>query len=503
MNFKKSNIVNLICLCYLTSTPSFAEEFSFDDKRVKKPESLVLFQAKDQMIYGINSFSDETKAQLERAISTSQFSAKKNEIIELLAPVWVEAERILLVGLGDKTLTAYEVNQLGGKIGNRFSKLDKQNIALVTTGMPDGADFSAELAHGIELNSYRFDRYKKTDFKSKHYHFQVEDSQLAKKINQNFKAIEEGVFLARDLTNTPASDMYPAAFVEQAIRLKEYGVKLVVLNVKDLKKLNMNALVGVGVGSEHEPKLLVAHWKGSKDQPIALVGKGITFDSGGYNIKANNKSMAHMKSDMAGAATILGTIKAMAMQNASVNVVAIMPLAENMVSERAQRPGDVVQTAQGLTVEITNTDAEGRLILSDGLWYAREQYQPKMIVDVATLTGAKYRALGREYAGIFSDSETMVTDLTYAGKQVGEKLWRLPLAASYAKQLESDIADLKNTGDTAGASTAAMFLKRFVGDSDWVHIDIAGNALTPKDTDLAAAGATGYGVRLLSYWLTK
>ena len=208
---------------------------------------------------------------------------------------------------------------------------------------------------------------------------------------------------------------------------------------------------------------------------------------------------------MAGAATVLGTIKAMALQKAPVNVVAIMPMAENMISGHAMIPGDVIKTAQGLTVEVLNTDAEGRLVLADGLWYARENYKPSIIVDVATLTGSKVGALGSVYAGLFTDSETLVQQLTYAGQQVGEKVWRLPLDQAYDDELKSTIADLKNTGKegSAGASSAAMFLKRFAGEQPWAHLDIAGNALTATDTAVVPAGATGYGVRLLSTWLTQ
>lgn len=251
--------------------------------------------------------------------------------------------------------------------------------------------------------------------------------------------------------------------------------------------------------------MVVAHWPGSKEAPIALVGKGITFDSGGYNIKATGTSIARMKSDMAGAATVLGTVKAMAIQKAPVNLVAIMPMAENMVSGHAMIPGDVIKTAQGLTVEVLNTDAEGRLVLADGLWYARENYRPSIIVDVATLTGSKVGALGSVYAGLFTDFEPLVQQLTFAGQQVGEKVWRLPLDQAYDDELKSTIADLKNTGKegSAGASSAAMFLKRFAGEQPWAHLDIAGNALTATDTAVVPAGATGYGVRLLSTWLTQ
>ncbi|MGB1297600.1 MAG: leucyl aminopeptidase family protein, partial [Psychrobium sp.] len=268
---------------------------------------------------------------------------------------------------------------------------------------------------------------------------------------------------------------------------------------KQIKKMGMGALYAVGKGSSEGSRLVVAHWKGSDDAPVALVGKGITFDSGGYNVKTGS-SIANMKSDMAGAAAVLGTVKAMALQKAPVNVVAVMGMAANMVSENSVAPGDIVMTAEGKSVEILNTDAEGRLVLSDSLWYARKNFEPKVMVDVATLTGSKIRAVGNRYTGLFSNDEELVTQLTASGDIVGEKLWRLPLA--YGDMLKSPVADLRNIGKGGpGATTAAMFLKEFTGDTRWAHLDIAGNALTASDKGVTQAGGTGHGVRLLSHWI--
>ena len=352
----------------------------------------------------------------------------------MLAPIGTQAERLLLLGLGDAELTPGETALLGGKLSNHLEAVKQPKVAVWAADIPNSQGFIAELTQGISLASYRYRDFTAKPRTEKQYHFAVAEPKVAETNHLKSAAIADGVALARDLTNKPAAELYPESFADAAKELKRLGVKVKVLEPKDLAKLNMGALLAVGKGSERGPRLVVAHWQGSDDAPVALVGKGITFDSGGYNIKATGTSIARMKSDMAGAATVLGTVKAMAASKAPVNLVGIMPLAENMVSGRAMIPGDVIKTAQGLTVEVLNTDAEGRLVLADGLWYAREKYQPQVIVDVATLTGSKVRALGVEYAGLFSDSEPLVQQLTYAGQQVGESCgacrWIRPTAKS-------------------------------------------------------------------------
>ncbi|QDF66106.1 leucyl aminopeptidase [Shewanella sp. SNU WT4] len=500
-NYKKSLLA--LSLSLLISPNLLAETFSFGKKG--EAQSLVLFQTASSPVYSFTQLPQSTQDQLIKAMAAAEFKGAKGQIVELLAPVGVETDRIVVLGLGGDELNIGNIQALGGKLQQQLAKLPKQQVQLLVDDIPNEAQFAANLAHGIELSSYRFERYKPSTAAVKHYHF-VSDDTKARDTHSQLQAVEAGVFLARDLTNTSAGDLYPESFAAAAQELKKLGVKVTVLDESSLMKSNMGALLSVGKGSDRGPRLVVAHWQGSNDAPVALVGKGITFDSGGYNIKATGTSISHMKSDMAGAATILGTVKAMALQKAPVNVVAIMPMAENMISGNALRPGDVVATAAGKTVEVMNTDAEGRLVLADAIWYAQDRYQPRVIVDIATLTGAKVGALGREFAGIFSDSDQYVNELTFAGSQVGERLWRLPLDSSFGAELESQIADLKNTGaeGSAGASSAAMFLKAFVNDGqDWVHLDIAGNALTSKPLAVAPVGATGYGVRLLSYWLTQ
>lgn len=506
MKNKNKFILNIMVLASLNSLNVNAETFSFHVRNSLNSDTLVLFQNADTTIYSIDVLPQSTQDQLNLATSDNSFSGKQGEILEVLVPSEIDAKRVLLVGLGDITkLTPSDINTIGGNIAAKLETVPQANVHVLTQGLTTIPLFASELAHGIELRSYRYTQFKTRNNTEKNYQITVDDLNANQKHHKNLQAIEAGVFLARDLTNAPAGIMSPENFANEARKLKALDVKVTVLEAKDIERLQLGALAAVGKGSERPPKLVVAHWSGSKEAPIALVGKGITFDSGGYNIKATGTSIARMKSDMAGAATVLGTIKAMAIQKAPINLVAIMPMAENMVSGHAMLPGDVIKTAQGLTVEVLNTDGEGRLVLADGLWYARENYKPSIIVDVATLTGSKVNALGSVYAGLFTDSEPLVQQLTYAGQQVGEKVWRLPLDQAYDDELKSTIADLKNTGKegSAGASSAAMFLKHFAGKQPWAHLDIAGNALTATDTAIAPAGATGYGVRLLSSWLTQ
>lgn len=499
-------LISLMALAGLNSLNAHAESFSFDTRHSLNADTLVLFHSADSTTYSLDFLPQSTQDQLTLAVADNIFSGKRGEILEILVPSEIDAKRVLLVGIGDtKTLTPGEINTLGGNITAKLETVPQASVRVLTQGISHSPLFAAELAHGIELRSYRYTQFKASNRVEKNYHIGVDDLSLNQKHHKNLQAVEAGVFLARDLTNAPAGNLYPDSFANEARKLKSLGVKVTVLEAKEIERLKLGALAAVGKGSVRPPKLVVAHWPGSKQAPIALVGKGITFDSGGYNIKATGTSIARMKSDMAGAATVLGTVKAMAIQKAPVNLVAIMPMAENMVSGHAMIPGDVITTAQGLTVEVLNTDGEGRLVLADGLWYAREHYRPSVIIDVATLTGSKVTALGSVYAGLFTDSEPLVQQLTFAGQQVGEKVWRLPLDQAYDDELTSTIADLKNTGKegSAGASAAAMFLKRFAGEQPWAHLDIAGHALTATDTAVVPAGATGYGVRLLSTWLTQ
>ncbi|MCH2086437.1 MAG: leucyl aminopeptidase [Pseudoalteromonas sp.] len=501
---KIAHSLSAIALGLTLATQVNAAEFTFAKSIKPNDNTLVLFLDTDSQVANFNYLKPETQTHLNKVIEFSDFKAGYGKTLEVIAPNGSDHQRILLVGLGEQPkLDAAKMAKLGGNVHAKLQSAKQANVSLDFSELKDSAinaKYAAEFAHGANLRDHRFEQYKKEqDSHVVNYTLDVENLDQAVKTHKLLQSIEKGVFLARDLTSEVATEMTPVDFAKAAKELKKLGVKITVLEPKQIKKLGMGALEAVGRGSEEGARLVVAHYQGNKNTPIALVGKGITFDSGGYSLKTG-ASIARMKSDMAGAAAVLGTVKAMALAKADTNVVAVMGMAANMVSQFAVAPGDVVRTAEGLSVEIVNTDAEGRLVLSDAMWYARDKYKPSIMVDVATLTGSKIRAVGNEYAAVFSDDDTLVEQLTIAGKQVNENLWRLPLG--YEDALKSDIADLKNIGSHGpGATTAASFLQNFAGDTRWVHIDIAGNALNSKAKDELAEGGTGYGVRLLSNWL--
>ncbi|MBC7007644.1 leucyl aminopeptidase [Pseudoalteromonas sp. BZK2] len=501
---KIAHSLSAIALGLTLATQVNAAEFTFAKSIKPNDNTLVLFLDTDSQVANFNYLKPETQTHLNKVIEFSDFKAGYGKTLEVIAPNGSDHQRILLVGLGEQPkLDAAKMAKLGGNVHAKLQSAKQANVSLDFSELKDSAinaKYAAEFAHGANLRDHRFEQYKKEqDSHVVNYTLDVENLDQAVETHKLLQSIEKGVFLARDLTSEVATEMTPVDFAKAAKELKKLGVKITVLEPKQIKKLGMGALEAVGRGSEEGARLVVAHYQGNKNTPIALVGKGITFDSGGYSLKTG-ASIARMKSDMAGAAAVLGTVKAMALAKADTNVVAVMGMAANMVSQFAVAPGDVVRTAEGLSVEIVNTDAEGRLVLSDAMWYARDKYKPSIMVDVATLTGSKVRAVGNEYAAVFSDDDTLVEQLTVAGKQVNENLWRLPLG--YEDALKSDIADLKNIGSHGpGATTAASFLQNFAGDTRWVHIDIAGNALNSKAKDELAEGGTGYGVRLLSNWL--
>jgi leucyl aminopeptidase len=491
---KKSLIT--LALSATIAMPVAAEQFTFSANKTSDADTLVVFKHQKQ---SNDTFANYPfSAQLAEAIEANEFTGKFASKLEVLAPQNSIYKRVIVIGLGeDESLEQAELTKLGGQLSGM---LEKKYIENITIDAPSfDSNNVALLAHGISLRAYRFDKYQKEKRDEKSYTFITKQIKEAQTHYQHYANIEKGVFLARDLTSEVATEMTPVDFANEAKKLKKLGVKVSILTPKEMKKLGMGALEAVGRGSSQGSRLVIAHYKGSDDAPIALVGKGITFDSGGYSIKTGS-SIARMKSDMAGAAAALGTVKALALNEAKVNVVAVMGMAANMVSETSVAPGDVVRTAAGHSVEILNTDAEGRLVLSDALWYARTEYTPKVMVDIATLTGSKVRAVGNRYAAVFSDDDALVESLTVAGKQVNENLWRLPLG--YKDMLKSPIADFANIGSGGpGATTAATFLQQFVGDTKWAHIDIAGNALASKNKDEVPKGGTGYSVRLLTQWI--
>ena len=358
------------------------------------------------------------------------------------------------------------------------------------------------------MRSYRFDKYFTKTPKDKlptlrKMTVAVDDAKKAQRAFGRFDAVSKGVFLARNLVTEPANVIYPETLAAECVKLTELGVKVEVLGVKELTKLGMGSLLGVGQGSEKSSRVVVMHYKGNasaKDKrPVAFVGKGVTFDTGGISIKPAG-GMEDMKYDMAGSAAVIGTICALAARKAKVNAVGVVGLVENMPSGNAQRPGDVVTSMSGQTIEVINTDAEGRLVLCDLLTYTQEKLKPRAMVNLATLTGAIVMALGNEHAGLFSNNDDLSQQLLTAGLAVEEKLWRFPMTEAYDKQLNSDIADMKNASNerVPGSIFGAQFLARFVDKKvPWAHLDIAGMAWTRRDLPACPKGATAYGVRLL------
>jgi len=453
-----------------------------------------------------------TSGALGRALAVSRFKGSKGEVLEVLAPQGVKNSRILLVGVGKpKDVTDLAMEEIGGAVLGQLNGVGEKQGTLVIDKLPGdkapGAARAARVAYGALLRSYRFDRYRTKEKPEKKpsltkFDILVDDPKAAKSGFGPLEKIAAGVFFTRDLVSEPANVIFPKSFVAEAKQLAKLGVKVTVLGEAEMKKLGMGSLLGVGQGSDRESQLLVLEWNGTaatkKTPPLAIVGKGVTFDTGGISIKPAS-GMEDMKWDMGGAGVVVGLMRALAARKAKANVVGICGLVENMPSSTAQRPGDIVTSMSGQTIEVINTDAEGRLVLADALWYVQDEFKPKAIVDLATLTGAIIVALGHEHAGLFSNDDELSGQLVSAGGSVGEALWRLPLGAEYDKQIDSDAADMKNVGNrSAGSITAAQFLQRFIkDDTPWAHLDIAGVTWSSKDKPTVPKGGTGFGVRLL------
>ncbi|MFN0043965.1 MAG: leucyl aminopeptidase [Alphaproteobacteria bacterium] len=446
---------------------------------------------------------------LGRAMSAAGFKGKKDEVRDILAPAGGKLDRVLLAGLGKaEKLDGMAAENLGGSIYAALAKgADEAAVAVdPVDGSPlRASEIAAHVAMGARLRSYRFDKYRTKEKKEdkprlKRLKILVSDPSAAKRAYLSLAAIADGIVLARDLVSEPPNILYPDALARHAKLLSKMGVDVEIFDELRMAKLGMGALLGVGQGSVHQPRLVVMQWRGSKKrdgQPIAFVGKGVTFDTGGISIKPAN-NMWDMKWDMAGAGTVIGLMRALAGRKARANVVGVCALVENMPSGTAQRPGDIVKSMSGQTIEVLNTDAEGRLILADALWYAQDRFKPRFMVNLATLTGAVIVALGHTHAGLFSNNDELSDRLIASGKATGELLWRLPLSEAYDKLIDSDVADVKNIGDgSAGSITGAQFIQRFVNDVPWAHLDIAGTAWSKKDVPTVPKGATAFGVRML------
>jgi leucyl aminopeptidase len=449
-----------------------------------------------------------TGGALSAAMKADKHTGQSGTTLSVYAPPRSKLTTVVVVGLGKaKDMTAQSIEEAGAKLYDALSQEPRVTIVLddIKNAAVDGGDVAAALVSGAVLKSYRFDKYRTTEkasAKPKLNSIAVASNAFAEaraayKVRE---AVNAGVLLTRDLVSEPPNVLNPVTFAERAKALAGDGLKVKVIGRKDMEKMGMGALLGVSLGSITEPKMVVFEWNGAgKDDPtVAFVGKGVTFDSGGISLKPG-AGMWDMKWDMGGAGVVTGLFKALAGRKAKVNAVGILGLVENMPDAKAQRPGDVVTSADGQTIEVLNTDAEGRLVLADALWYVQEHHKPDTIVDLATLTGAIIAALGPHYAGLFSNDDDLSSQLQAAGQGVNERLWRMPVGPEYDKMINSPIADMKNLGGKyAGATTAAQFLQRFIRKGTaWAHLDIAGVTWGEGPTALAPKGGTGYGVRLL------
>lgn len=483
-------------------------EISFSDLALPTSGALALPEFADTARSDFFAAVDKaTDGALTRAAEAASFTFKRGSTCVVLAP-GAKLERVVLVGLGDKdSLTETAAEQAGGAAAQM---LTMHAQGAISTAALD-PKLAVHVALGASLGLYRFDRYRTTekkDDKPKLASLAIltKDVAGAKAAWAGWEAVAKGVTLTRDLVSEPANVLTPAEFAKRTEELKKLGVEVEVFDVPALEKLKFGSMLGVAQGSDNPPRMVVMRWNGAGDDsaPLAFVGKGVTFDSGGISIKPA-AGMEDMKWDMAGAGVVTGLMAALAGRKAKVNAVGLIGVVENMVSGNAQRPGDVVRSASGQTIEVLNTDAEGRLVLADVLWYARETFSPRYMVDLATLTGAIIVGLGHEYAGLFSNDDTLSAKLTEAGSATEEKLWRMPMGEEYDKQLKSDIADMKNIGGgrAGGSITAAQFLKRFVGETPWAHLDIAGVAWATKAKNGSPKGASGFGVRLLDRFVRQ
>jgi leucyl aminopeptidase len=489
-------------------------KIAFAEPSAPKTGSLIVGVLDDRKLTAsAQQIDQQSGGMVTRAMAASKFKGRSDDVLNILAPTGLDLGRIILIGLGKAAaLDATAWQNAGGKIVAQLNSVG-ETAAQVEIDQIDGAkisaaDAAAELAYGARLRSYRFDKYRtkeKAEQKPtlKALTIAVDAPGDAKRKFAPLDQVADAVFFTRDIVSEPANIIYPETLADRARELEELGVEIDVLGRKEMRKLGMGALLGVGQGSEHPPRLLVMQWNGAPDakdqRPIAFVGKGVTFDTGGISIKPAG-GMEDMKWDMAGAGVVIGLIRALAGRKAKVNAVGIGGLVENMPSGTAQRPGDIVTSMSGQTIEVLNTDAEGRLVLADALWYCQDHFKPRFMIDLATLTGAIIVALGSEYAGMYASDDKLAKQLVAAGDAVGEKLWRMPLHDNYDRMMDSDAADVKNIsgGRDAGSITAAQFLKRFTNGVPWAHLDIAGTTWSKKDAATVPKGATSFGVRLLN-----
>ena len=468
-------------------------------KYTKTTQNLILFVDEKFNISSLRKYFKLNEFNQLSDLIKSKNLKKKILIFELNSK-----KKIFLISIDKKLLNNDFVN-LGAKFFDAIKELSQMEYHLNTDSLDKinkTSNIAGNFLHGLKLKSYLFQKYKTKKINKKISIFVSGKYKPSLKDQLKFKAIEEGSFLTRDLVSEPGNILHPDEYVKRLSLLKNIGLKITIFDEKKLKKLGMNTLLGVGQGSIRGSYLVTMEWNGLKDKskPLAFVGKGVCFDTGGISLKPA-KFMEDMTYDMAGSAVVVGLMKSLALRKAKVNAVGVVGLVENMPGGNAQRPGDIVKSYSGKTVEILNTDAEGRLVLADALTYTEKKFKPKFIVDLATLTGAIIVSLGSEYAGLFSNDEKLSKQLIEAGEKVEEKVWRMPLNKNFDKLIDSKNADMQNINYVggAGSTTAAQFLQRFIlNKTPWAHLDIAGMAFSKYGGALNSGGATGYGVRLLN-----
>ncbi len=483
-------------------------EISFSATRPSGDYALVLpVGGKDQ---GALTTLGDQAAGIRAALARQRFEGEAGTAAELFIDDAGAVRRLLVVGTGAGTSPGDAAEKLGGTVAARLLLSGETRAIIDLTGRNYDADSAARLALATALRAWRYDRYR-TKLKDKQKPTLASITIVGagegaeNRYAERWQPVLEGVKLTRELVTEPANIIYPASFVERCRHLEQLGVEIEVLDGAAMAKLGMSALLGVNQGSVREPQLLVMRWNGGGQgaPPVAFVGKGVTFDTGGISIKPA-QGMEAMKWDMGGAGAVAGAMKALALRKAKANIAGVCGLVENMPSGNAQRPGDVVTTMSGQTVEVINTDAEGRLVLADAITYTQQKLKPTTIIDLATLTGAILVSLGHEYGGLFTPDDKLAADLMDVSAATGEKLWRQPLNDSFDRLTDSPIADTKNLGPREGGSIpAAQFIKRFVDDGvRWAHLDIAGMVWSDKAGDTFDKGATGYGVRLLDRFVS-
>ena len=455
-----------------------------------------------------NELDGASQGSLKRAIDASRFTGKAGQTLEIMAPTGVDATRVVLFGLGDKDKRSASVlEKAGAAVASKLLLGGETDVTIRLDGETD-AEGAARAGLGARLASYRYDEFRtclKDDQKPSlaTVTIAVSDVAAAEAEWAGWGAVADGVDLARDVTNLPPNVLNPETYAKKIEGMAEHGLEIEILDEAQMQELGMNALLGVGQASEFESHIAIMKWNGGKadDKPLVFVGKGLTFDSGGISLKPG-AGMDEMRGDMGGSAAVVGLMRALAGRKANVNAIGIVGLVENMPDGNAQRPGDIVKSMSGQTIEILNTDAEGRLVLADVLWYSQQRFDPKLMIDLATLTGAMLIALGNTRAGIFTNTDDIADQLSKAGDASDEPVWRLPLGPDYEKHIETKNADMRNVGEgrLAGSISAAEFLKRFVNDKPWCHIDIAGTAMggmSGKDDPRQPSWGTGWGVRIL------